>query len=178
MELLTAAAVPLAGQSTPSRGHTPSHAESYTRMAGRLEPSSRDQETFDRFMGPGGHDERYSSPRGFPGMGHPMESEASSSSESRRLHSLPDNTLSPLGLLAEASLHEPKRLHGPSPLGDHRLGDSMSMQTHSSPMRVSSMGDYKTATSDIRGGDDEDDSRGLASTNYFKPRESSSPMYH
>lgn len=171
LDLLAAASVPLAGHSNLSRSQTPAHAESYTRMAGRLEPSSADQESFDRFMGADGAHEKFPQSRGYPGVGHPsMGQEGSASSESRRLHSLPDNTLSPLGLLAEASLHEPKRPHGPSPLGEHAMTGTISnMTNHSSPLKP--VGDYKTATSDVRGGDNEDDSRGVASTNYFKPRE-------
>ncbi|KAK8849735.1 hypothetical protein IAR55_005070 [Kwoniella newhampshirensis] len=112
---------------------------------------------------------------------------------SPRLHSLPDNVLSPLGLLAEASLqntdtaskkhlmsqayanHNGKstHVHRPSPLAmDGRANAGRS----SSAMSMSSSS-YRMATSDVRGGNngDEDEGRafgdhgrGVASHNYFK----------
>jgi hypothetical protein len=108
---------------------------------------------------------------------------------SPRLHSLPDNVLSPLGLLAEASLqntHSDKKhignygngklMHRPSPLS---LGDSrptMHGRTGSG-MSISSS-TYRMATSDVRGGSGAEDDdkpanheRGVASHDYFKPGE-------
>ncbi|WVR07996.1 hypothetical protein IAU60_005039 [Kwoniella sp. DSM 27419] len=110
---------------------------------------------------------------------------------SPRLHSLPDNVLSPLGLLAEASLQNTdtnqksnggksqyssqngKVAHRPSPLSfDGRSGAPRS----GSPLGMSP-GSYRLATSDIRGGngggDDVethiiDHGHGVASHNYFK----------
>lgn len=99
---------------------------------------------------------------------------------SPRLHSLPDNVLSPLGLLAEASLQgTPKGaaqqaaaaaggMNGgaagrASPLS---LGDPRSQPRPGSMNRVT--------TSDVRGdkpeeGDDGTGERGVASQNYFRP---------
>jgi hypothetical protein len=100
---------------------------------------------------------------------------------SPRLHSLPDNVLSPLGLLAEASLQNTdgkkggqfgKLGHRPRPLsmngralGGHRNGTSLSTNS------------YRMATSDVRGGDIEDAAvvetmgQGVASQDYFRPGE-------
>ncbi|WRT69766.1 uncharacterized protein IL334_006757 [Kwoniella shivajii] len=110
---------------------------------------------------------------------------------SPRLHSLPDNVLSPLGLLAEASLQNTdtskksssksgynnqngKSLHRASALSfDPR---SNPPQRSGSPMGLSP-GSYRLATSDIRGGNgapEEEDhlydetGQGVASHNYFK----------
>jgi len=93
---------------------------------------------------------------------------------SPRLHSLPDNVLSPLGLLAEASLQNDdtsrkhhlgqfgKQAHRPSPLS---LDSSrMMMQGGINGMAAVKS---RTATSDVRG--TEDEHRGVASQNYFRP---------
>jgi hypothetical protein len=97
---------------------------------------------------------------------------------SPRLHSLPDNVLSPLGLLAEASLQNTdgkkagpaafNKTHRPSPLSlDGRAGSNA---------RGGQIGGaYRTATSDVRGGNNDehanggDDGHGVASQNYFRP---------
>jgi hypothetical protein len=93
---------------------------------------------------------------------------------SPRLHSLPDNVLSPLGLLAEASLssdgnnkmrspgHGPyglKGIHRPSPLSFGEMG----RQVPNRPGSAASTGSYRMATSDGEEG------RGVASQDYFKP---------
>ena len=94
---------------------------------------------------------------------------------SPRLHSLPDNVLSPLGLLAEASLQNTEskkgmgqfgKAHRPSPLGIERQGYA-ARNGNMSP-------NYRMATSDVRGGEGGDDEkneagRGVASQNYFRP---------
>ncbi|WVQ96072.1 hypothetical protein IAU59_003172 [Kwoniella sp. CBS 9459] len=117
---------------------------------------------------------------------------------SPRLHSLPDNVLSPLGLLAEASLQNTdapnkknssksrysdqngKPAHRPSPLGYEGRG---SVPRSGSPMGMSP-GSYRLATSDVRGGnggeDDDanvyaDHGHGVASHNYFKLGAAMSP---
>lgn len=115
------------------------------------------------------------SSRGF-GYGHDSErrgtDEATTGSHlpplSPRLHSLPDNVLSPLGLLAEASLQntDPSKKHAtfsrngnapvrPSPLS---LGVSAKLGQNGPNQRL--------ATSDVRGQGPE---VGVASLNYFKP---------
>jgi hypothetical protein len=107
---------------------------------------------------------------------------------SPRLHSLPDNVLSPLGLLAEASLQNidskkhhlglfgSKSAHRPSPLS---LDSSrLTMQGGVGSVRASN--NHQMATSDMRGGqggkEDEHGYGGVASQNYFRPGESA-PMY-
>jgi hypothetical protein len=111
---------------------------------------------------------------------------------SPRLHSLPDNVLSPLGLLAEASLHnsdKSKRAHGhthlyspshngtaphrPSPLSMNMMSDTRTGAMGRSG-RAMTPNSYRMATSDVRGGEadgqtDEARTRGVASENYFKP---------
>jgi len=94
---------------------------------------------------------------------------------SPRLHSLPDNVLSPLGLLAEASLQNTDgkktagaygKMHRPSPLSLDGRG-----QQRGNPAAAN----YRMATSDVRGGTDEEDikgkdaGRGVASHDYFRP---------
>ncbi|KAK4688546.1 hypothetical protein P7C73_g1570, partial [Tremellales sp. Uapishka_1] len=110
---------------------------------------------------------------------------------SPRLHSLPDNVLSPLGLLAEASLQNTEgssKKHHPHRLSGHRSGAYSPHQNghrpsplsldarNTSMMRGSPGGNYRMATSDVRGGEDEGegsrfdlDGRGLAGENYFRP---------
>lgn len=99
---------------------------------------------------------------------------------SPRLHSLPDNVLSPLGLLAEASLQNTQGKqgrYGRSPMGMGRNG--------SSHLREGSVD--RAMLSDVRGGEVKGDESkegeegkkegegavsqesGLASQNYFKP---------
>ena len=102
---------------------------------------------------------------------------------SPRLHSLPDNVLSPLGLLAEASLqntdgkkgmgHLGNKSHRPSPLS--MTEPRMSGSGRSGSGRVSSPS-YRMTTSDVRsdemGGEDgtaAETGRGVASQNYFMP---------
>lgn len=105
---------------------------------------------------------------------------------SPRLHSLPDNILSPLGLLAEASLQNTdkkqisnytKHAHRPSPLS---LGEGRSSPARSGG-RSGSSPSYRMATSDVRGGkengeDEQGERRGVASQNYFKPRQAVQPV--
>lgn len=99
---------------------------------------------------------------------------------SPRLHSLPDNVLSPLGLLAEASLQntdgkkhyqQGSGPHRPSPLS---LGDGRSAPHGRTAIPPSvATATYRMATSDIRGGEAMDTGRqagqGVASHDYFKP---------
>ncbi|ORY34671.1 fungal-specific transcription factor domain-domain-containing protein [Naematelia encephala] len=105
---------------------------------------------------------------------------------SPRLHSLPDNVLSPLGLLAEASLQNTdgkkhlshssygKPSHRPSPLsmGSERTG--VHVRNGGSSMGGSSPS-YRMATSDVRGNGSDSaaalQGRGVASQNYFRPGE-------
>ena len=100
---------------------------------------------------------------------------------SPRLHSLPDNVLSPLGLLAEASLqntdnskrqrlaHFGKSSHRPSPLSL----DTSRPNSHVRNGSITSTSSYRMATSAGRGGnagdEDEHGDGGVASQNYFKP---------
>jgi hypothetical protein len=101
---------------------------------------------------------------------------------SPRLHSLPDNILSPLGLLAEASLssdgtkkhpqtpghiYGPKGIHRPSPLSSEAGRQGVPARTGS----AMSAGSYRMATSDVRGGQGEEDGsgRGVAAQDYFRP---------
>ena len=99
---------------------------------------------------------------------------------SPRLHSLPDNVLSPLGLLAEASLQNTDGKKTPFGLGgSHRpspltLGEVARIGMTRKGSGMSST--WQAATSDIRGdgiGEDqkisEEMGRGVASQNYFKP---------
>jgi len=106
---------------------------------------------------------------------------------SPRLHSLPDNVLSPLGLLAEASLHNSDatskrhfpgvgvggKVHRPSPLG---LDSSKHMQGRNGAPMSRSSSQSRVAVSDVRGGKpDGEDRGGVASSNYFKPGAVSTP---
>ena len=102
---------------------------------------------------------------------------------SPRLHSLPDNVLSPLGLLAEASLQNTdgkrhgrtsfsgqKSTHRPSPLS---ISDSRSTGRNGTNMVRTGSG-YRMATSSVRGGNGDEDEHpedrgGVASQNYFRP---------
>ncbi|WVQ84810.1 hypothetical protein IAT38_006967 [Cryptococcus sp. DSM 104549] len=138
---------------------------------------------------------------------------------SPRLHSLPDNTLSPLGLLAEASLQNdaskksyakqafaggagkapgstPGRppsstsggvdRHLPSHSPTANAGTSGGMQSRSGIVSAN----YRMATSDVRGGGEEEDvsgqggqygrenGLGVSSQNYFKPGASTSLLTH
>lgn len=86
---------------------------------------------------------------------------------SPRLHSLPDNVLSPLGLLAEASLQNTT---------DKKY--SLAGRNGNAPIRPSplSLGvgrnnaaGQRHATSDVRGGGDDGHEVGVAATDYFKP---------
>lgn len=96
---------------------------------------------------------------------------------SPRLHSLPDNVLSPLGLLAEASLQNTeaaKKDHGPFGGRAHRPSPlSLEASRSNTHKRNGSGGSYRMATSDVRGGkaghEDEYGYGGVASQNYFKP---------
>jgi hypothetical protein len=105
---------------------------------------------------------------------------------SPRLHSLPDNALSPLGLLAEASLHNadsskraPQHITGQAllnsvgkPLRPSPLGQDGRSSPRSGAVNRSNSQYRMAATSDIRGGSEEDgraDKQGVASHNYFKP---------
>lgn len=93
---------------------------------------------------------------------------------SPRLHSLPDNVLSPLGLLAEASLqntdHAKKQLsrnngnapHRPSPLSLTAALNAVRNGTN-----------QRTQMSDVRGSGE--DGVGVASSNYFKAGVSAFP---
>ncbi|WVQ74330.1 hypothetical protein IAR50_003929 [Cryptococcus sp. DSM 104548] len=103
---------------------------------------------------------------------------------SPRLHSLPDNVLSPLGLLAEASLQNDtsKRKF----IDPNRAGKSIS-RPHSAELlqpprngsiNLNGASTFRMATSDVRGGggegQDEDEQfgqhgLGVSSHNYFKP---------
>ena len=106
---------------------------------------------------------------------------------SPRLHSLPDNVLSPLGLLAEASLHNSDatskrhfpgvgvggKVHRPSPLG---LDSSKHMQGRNGTTMSRSSSQSRVAVSDVRGGkSDGEDRGGVASSNYFRPGVVSTP---
>jgi len=107
--------------------------------------------------------------------GHPSQPPLSP-----RLHSLPDNVLSPLGLLAEASLHNSDatgkrhfpgslggKVHRPSPLG---LDSSKHMPGRNGAPMSRSSSQSRMAVSDVRGGKpDGEDRGGVASSNYFKP---------
>lgn len=86
---------------------------------------------------------------------------------SPRLHSLPDNVLSPLGLLAEASLQNTETvLKKAGPLSANRTA---SAPIRPSPLSMSASGNgtsgHRLATSDVRGGHE----IGVAASNYFKP---------
>lgn len=111
---------------------------------------------------------------------------------SPRLHSLPDNVLSPLGLLAEASLgsdggkkqhpghgvYGPKGIHRPSPLS---LGEAGRQGVPARTGSAVSTGSYRVATSDVRGGQGEEDGagdRGVAAHNYFRPGELDDKLPH
>jgi hypothetical protein len=106
---------------------------------------------------------------------------------SPRLHSLPDNVLSPLGLLAEASLHNSDathkrhfsgvgvggKIHRPSPLS---LDSSKPMQGRNGAPMSRSGSQSRMAISDVRGGKaDGEDRGGVASSNYFRPGAASTP---
>lgn len=108
---------------------------------------------------------------------------------SPRLHSLPDNVLSPLGLLAETSLHNADatskrhfagvgvgatKVHRPSPLS---LDSSKPMIGRNGAPMSRSSSQSRMAVSDIRGGkvDAGEERGGVASSNYFKPGAASTP---
>lgn len=95
---------------------------------------------------------------------------------SPRLHSLPDNILSPLGLLAEASLQNTdgkKRM----PTGDGTVHRSSPLNPGASSNSRGGSASFRMATSDVRGGlaaEEEEKAfaelgRGVASSNYFRP---------
>lgn len=97
---------------------------------------------------------------------------------SPRLHSLPDNTLSPLGLLAEASLQNTDgKKRYTNGVGSHAPSRPSPLSLDARSIRGSPLGaagGYRTAaTSDVRGDGRGDDfpggTGGLASENYFKP---------
>lgn len=108
---------------------------------------------------------------------------------SPRLHSLPDNVLSPLGLLAETSLHNADatskrhfagvgvgagKVHRPSPLS---LDSSKPMMGRNGASMSRTSSNTRMAVSDIRGGkaDAAEERGGVASSNYFKPGISTGP---
>lgn len=89
---------------------------------------------------------------------------------SPRLHSLPDNVLSPLGLLAEASLQNTDSKKGAGAYGKTHRPSPLSLDGRSGAARG---GAYRTAMSDVRGGSADEASndqhgQGVASQNYFK----------
>jgi len=92
---------------------------------------------------------------------------------SPRLHSLPDNVLSPLGLLAEASLQNTDGKKVPGAYGKMHRPSPLSLDGRGGHGRAgSASANYRMATSDVRGGADNDDDavgRGVASQNYFRP---------
>ena len=141
------------------------------------------------------HRQPYSSPQGSysydaGGMrgedsAHPLQPPLSP-----RLHSLPDNVLSPLGLLAETSLHNADatskrhfagvgvgatKVHRPSPLS---LDSSKPMMGRNGQPMSRSSSQSRVAVSDLRGGkaDPSEERGGVASSNYFKPGAGSSPQ--
>ena len=90
---------------------------------------------------------------------------------SPRLHSLPDNVLSPLGLLAEASLQNSDGKKAPGAYGKMHRPSPLSLDGRGGSGRGGANANYRMATSDVRGGADDDDAvgRGVASQNYFRP---------
>ncbi|EIW71458.1 hypothetical protein TREMEDRAFT_67782 [Tremella mesenterica DSM 1558] len=96
---------------------------------------------------------------------------------SPRLHSLPDNVLSPLGLLAEASLQNTD----PGGRKHHRSLSGSKPAHRPSPLSFNETSGYRMATSSVRGGNGEDeleseDRGGVASQNYFRPGAAHIPM--
>lgn len=85
---------------------------------------------------------------------------------SPRLHSLPDNVLSPLGLLAEASLQNTDSAMKKGPLSSGRNGN---LPIRPSPLSLGASRNggagQRHATSDVRGSPEV----GVAASNYFKP---------
>lgn len=122
--------------------------------------------------------------QGYPGEASGGLSHMAHPQLSPRLHSLPDNVLSPLGLLAEASLQNTQTKNGgrfgrPSPGGSGPMG-----RNGSSGLREGSVN--RVMMSDVRGGEvkvedgeqgGEEKERsnsqamesGIAGQNYFKP---------
>jgi len=91
---------------------------------------------------------------------------------SPRLHSLPDNVLSPLGLLAEASLQNTDGKKVPGAYGKMHRPSPLSLDGRGHGRAGSASANYRMATSDVRGGAENDDDavgRGVASQNYFRP---------
>ena len=109
---------------------------------------------------------------------------------SPRLHSLPDNVLSPLGLLAEASLQNTNtsKRHYSGPLGGKSTNrpSPLSLETsqakHGRKGSAVSSSSIRMAISDVRSGNEVVDKHGyggVASQNYFRPgtRTHSPPLY-
>ncbi|OXC82963.1 hypothetical protein J005_05079 [Cryptococcus neoformans] len=105
---------------------------------------------------------------------------------SPRLHSLPDNVLSPLGLLAEASLqNDTSKRNLTKGFGTaNGLGKSLArpfsgerlQEQRSGNVSMNGAATFRMATSDVRGGQVEDDEHfgvdhglGVSGQNYFKP---------
>lgn len=113
-----------------------------------------------------------------PGTHAPDSHRSRPSRGSPRLHSLPDNTLNPLGLLAEASLHNTHRARKLA-----RSGASSKSSEKDSQKSGSAGGQSPDKTVKSEGGEDgspdgeageEDESKrkiplGVASQNYFRP---------
>ncbi|SPO47339.1 uncharacterized protein PSANT_05027 [Moesziomyces antarcticus] len=131
-----------------------------------------------RFLEPLPHHHRQQSRPGPPGSEPPRNRP---SRGSPRLHSLPDNTLNPLGLLAEASLHNTHRARKQAA---SRSVASTSSREKDSQRSGSTGGQSPDKTIKSEGGDDttpegdanaanEDAQRkiplGVASQNYFRP---------
>ena len=126
-----------------------------------------------RFLEPLPHHHRQQTRPGASGFEAPR---SRNSRGSPRLHSLPDNTLNPLGLLAEASLHNTHRAR--------KLARSGASNSEKDSQRSGSSGGPSPGkTIKSEGGDDQspageatagDDSKrkiplGVASQNYFRP---------
>ncbi|SPO27877.1 uncharacterized protein UTRI_05020 [Ustilago trichophora] len=128
-----------------------------------------------RFLEPLPHHHRQQTRPGAPGFEAPR---SRPSRGSPRLHSLPDNTLNPLGLLAEASLHNTQRARKLA-----RSGASNNSRDKDSQRSGSTGGQSPDKTVKSEGGDDESPAGqggsqseakrkiplGVASQNYFRP---------